>query len=371
MSSFTKLEPYIYKIVEKPKDSGSGYDLAVVGETYSIKKKLYGIVNKLIPRITKLIQLKKFEFISIIATGGKGLGKTTSMNKICKSILEAGIPVIEVKYIKVTLELIDFISDFRNVCIYIDEFGKNFTKEEQDKMLTLLNRKDGYYNIFILGENERNLISQYILDRMERARYNIHLSRIANEDLKQYAVDNNLSADVTNNLLALNKTSSKISYDTLDAISEESRIFPECSFDELVEVMNVKGILGIPVVVVLELVLLENEDYYVSGFDYGYGAGDKLRYSKFMEEGYTLYLNCKLKKIKKEGDNKEEKDTPPPTMGPPYWGANSNDIISVSINATSSDVTSIDDLEGLVHLECKTNGYRFKLVLTTKIISID
>ena len=371
MSSFTKLEPCIYKIVEKPKDRGSGYDLAVVGETYIVKKKLYGIVNKLLPRITKLIQLKKFEFISIIATGGKGLGKTTSMNRICKSILEAGIPVIEVKYIKVTLELIDFISDFRNVCIYIDEFGKNFTTEEQDKMLTLLNRKDGYYNLFILGENERNKISQYILDRMERARYNIHLSRIANEDLKEYAHDNSLSVDVTNNLLALNKTSSKISYDTLDAIAEEAKIFPECSFDELVEVMNVRGILGIPVVSVLEIVLLDNEEYYVSGFDYGYGGGEKLRYSKFMEEGYTLYLNCKLKKIKKEGEDKETKDTPTPNMPPPYWSAPSNDLVSVSVNTSSSDVVDIDDLEGLVHLEHKTNGYRFKLVLTTKIISID
>jgi hypothetical protein len=373
---FEKLEPKIYKIVRKSGKDSVGYDLVLTDEKYTIRKKLYGIVNKLIPRVSRLITKGLFNHISIIATGGKGLGKTTAMNKICNQMLEAGIPVIALKYVEPDIGLIDFLSDFRNVCIYIDEFAKYFSDTSlQDKMLTLLNRKDDYYNIFILGENERSRISNYILDRMERARYNLHLSRITNDDLKEYCIDNSLSKDVTNNLLSINQTSSKISYDTLDAIALEARIFPELNFDELVEVMNVKGILGIPIMNLLEVVLEDSDERYVSKAEISYGY-DKLRYSRFMEEGYTLSLLVKLKKIKTDKE-KEETDTnkssiPQQSHFYPGMGYGGNgDELNISLRMNSSDVVNIDDLDGVVTIRVEEQGYKFKVLLNTRIVNLD
>lgn len=374
---FEKLEPKIYKIVKKNGKDASGYDLVLTDEKYTIRKKLYGVVNKLIPRVSKLITKKLFNYISIIATGGKGLGKTTAMNKICNQILEAGIPVIELKYVEPDIGLIDFLSDFRNVCIYIDEFAKYFSDTNlQDKMLTLLNRKDDYYNIFILGENERSRISNYILDRMERARYNLHLSRISNDDLKEYCIDNTLSKDVTSNLLSINKTSSKISYDTLDAVAMEAKIFPELNFDELVEVMNVKGILGIPIMNLMDVSLEDNDERYVSKAELNYGY-DKLRYSRFMEEGYNLGINVRLRKIKTDKE-KDEKDSnvvaPPPNPfypGMGYNGGGNSDEISITLRVNNSDVINIDDLDGIVTINIVEQGYKFKVLLNTRTINLD
>ena len=378
---FTKLPPKIYKIVEKTGKDAKGYDLVEIGEKYSIKQKLYGIINKLIPRVVRLIEKKLFNHISIIATGGKGLGKTTSMNKLSNLLLEANIPVIEVKFIPFTLELVDFLSDFRNVAFHIDEFAKTVDKEIQDKMLVLLNRKDDYYSIFILGDNDIRTISQYILDRMERAKYHMHLSRISNEDLKEYAKDNNLSKDILDNLLAINKVNSKISYDTLDALKVESRIFPELSFSELVEVMNIKGIIGIPILNTLDI-SIESDIWYVDSYSPGYSS-DKIKYSDFMENSYT-YIRFKvilkklpsvLEKEKEEREKHMEQHTSfPMTPNPIGFGGADNpngNTITLFPQFAKEDIVSIDDSEGIITIEKVDGDYKYKAVFNTRIINID
>ena len=367
---FTKLEPKIWKIVQKSEKDAVGYDLVYVDDRYIVKSKLYGIVNKLIPRIVKLIALKLFKHISIIATGGKGLGKTSSMNMIANLLLDVGIPVVEIKYLEIETKLIDFLSDFKNVCIIIDEFGKCFKMEHQDKMLTLLNQKSEHYTIFILGDNEIRNISTFILDRMERIKYHMHLSRVSNSDLREWGADHSIRKDIIDSLVSINATSNKLSYDTLEAIEVESKLFPELKFDELVEVMNIKGILGIPIMNILDISLVDNDDYYVSSHTPAY-SNDKVRHSRFMANEQSIYLNVVLKKIKEETTEETPKPTSQnPNMFNPYNHASTTGI-NTTVKIGAGDIVDIDDLDNVITAKVKVNDYTFKVLLNTKVIAID
>ena len=362
MSVFTNLEPAVYQIVTKRKDKKS-FDLKVVRSNYVIDKKLYGAVHKLLPRITRLIELGLYKNISVLASGRKGLGKTTAMNSICNLLIQNNIPVIEVKYIDVSIELIEFLSNFRNVAIYIDEFGKYFSHHYQDKILTLLNKEVDFYRIFILGENDLYKISNFILDRMERAKYHLHLDRIQNNDLEDYCKDNNLPDNILSSLLRINATSNNISYDTLENITEEHKIFPELTFDELTGVLNCHGIIGVPVVTVLNMSIVDNDEGCVESFRITTGY-EKLKLEVFQSGNISLYVTFKVGKTVSEKDTEET----PKEANPSPFGYNRGVVQEQSVRVVMSDVISINDLDNTMTAQVSYNNMTFEILLGSNII---
>lgn len=353
--NFKELEPAIYRI--KAKEKKGEFDLIKVDTKYSIKNKLYGIVNKLLYRVNRLLELKMYKHITLLMSGGKGLGKTTTMNKVCNLLLEHKIPVIEVKYINISIELIEFLSSFRNVAIYIDEFGKYFTSHYQDKMLTLLNQQEGFYRIFIIGENDTYKISSFILDRMERTRYHVPLIRIPNSDLEEYCLDNNLPRDLIDSLLRINKTSNNISYDTLESIVEEHRMFPELNFTELTEIMNCHGIIGVSIVD-LKDVTIDSEEFYVDNFSIVEGF-DRLQLEYF-KSGSPIIVSYELKPINGE-DKKDEQVEPIPG----FFNQPNN---KTTTRITSDNVISINDIDDTMLVQSKTAKGTLDILIGTKVV---
>lgn len=358
MGNFMELKPIIYRVVKNNKD---GFDLKEERERYTVKKKLYGPVKKILYRIDRLVKLKLFNNISIISTGKKGLGKTTTNNKVCNTLLDNGIPVIEIKYIDISTSLIEFLSNFRNVVIYIDEFGKYFNNEFQDKTLTLLNKTSDYYNIFLLGENETYRISSYLLDRMERIKYHLRHDRISGDDLKECCTDYKLSTDIYNNLKRINDKSSVISYDTLEVLAEEHKLFPELSFEELTSVMNCQGIIGISVIDILD-VQIESDKYIVDKFNLPEWS-TRVRESSFIDGVQKININIILSKIEKE----EKIDTP----NTPYniHPMNNGNSLSQVVLLSSSNIVDINDLDGVITTEIKiSTGEKLTVILGSKLV---
>lgn len=354
--NFRELEPAIYRI--KAKEKKGEFDLLRIGTSYSIKNKLYGVVNKLLFRVGRLLELGMYKHITLLMSGGKGLGKTTTMNKVCNLLIEHQIPVIEVKYINISIELIEFLSTFRNVAIYIDEFGKYFTNHYQDKMLTLLNQQDGFYRIFIIGENDTYRISSFILDRMERTRYHIPLVRIPNTDLEEYCKDNELPRELVNSLLRINKTSNNISYDTLEAIVEEHKLFPELNFTELTEIMNCHGIIGVPIVDIKNITI-DSEDYYVDSYSIVDGF-DRLPLDNF-KGGSPIIIGYELKSTKDE-ENKVETDI---QGAPSFFGQNQS---RNTVRITVDNIITINDIDDTMVLQSKTSRGTLDILIGTKVV---
>ena len=360
MTDFLELKPGVYKVVKRSKKENI-YDIHYVKEKYQIKKKIYGQVHKLLYRMKRKIELNILDTLSVLFLGGKGMGKTTTMEYASNKLIEAGLPVIEIKYIDVNIELIEFMSNLKNVVIQIDEFGKYFSTQYQDKMLTLLNADPDFKRVFLLGENEAYKISQYIIDRMERARYLIHLNRIADNDMLEYCKDNNFTKDITDSLLLINKKSSAISYDTLSVVADEHSIFPEMTFSELTEIMNCQGILGVPVIDIKNISLSNNDDYYVDKFDNSSGSTSR---GDFLEKGARQYITVTLKKIKKD----EVKEEPIQNNRMPFPGYDTNEHrVNITIQATED--MRINDIDDTIDLSMRSGGYDFDVLIGTKVIS--
>ncbi len=370
MNNFTQLKPMVYRIIKNDK---GGFNLKEEREFYTVKDKLYGPVRKILYRIDRLVKLKLFNHISILSTGRKGLGKTTTNNRVCNTLLENGIPVIEIKYLDIDTKLIEFMSNFRNVVIYIDEFGKYFNMNHQDKMLTLLNKTSDYYNVFLLGENEEYKISTYLLDRMERITYHLRHDRIAEEDLLEACTDYKMSDDMIKNLKLINSKSSNISYDTLEILSKEHKLFPELSFDELTSIMNCQGILGIAVVDLLD-VQMESSTHLVDSFRLAdWSARTKVT---AFTEGSRININIDYGIVQVEKPETEKPiETPPPSMpsfGMPYPVLHSGNKpkIQEMLSVTSDDITNINDLDGVItcEVESKVIGTKLTIIIGSKLV---
>lgn len=365
MSNFVELKPIIYRIVKNDKD---WFNLKEVSENYPRKKKLYGPIFKVLFRIGRLIKLKLFGSISILCTGKKGLGKTTTSNEICNTLIKDGIPIIEIKYIDVTTNLIEFLSNFRNCAIYIDEFGKIFNNDYQEKMLTLLNKNDEYYNVFILGENELYKISNFLLDRMERIRYHVRHDRISKDDLDEYAKDNGMSNDIITNLARINGKSSVISYDTLEVVAEEHKLFPELPFEELVEIMNCQGIIGVSVVEVLDI-QIESDTMFIEKYALTEWSS-KVKESSFID-GTKLTITLTIGVVK-EDEKEEVKTNPMPGSNMPMsfgiYPMHGNNSMQYNITLGSGDIESINDLDGIITCTTKYDGKKITIILGSKLV---
>lgn len=365
MSNFVELKPIVYRIIKNDKD---WFNLKEVSENYTIKKKLYGPIHKILYRIARLIKLKLFGSISILCTGKKGLGKTTTSNEICNTLLKDGLPIIEIKYIDVTTNLIEFISNFRNCVIYIDEFGKIFNHDYQEKMLTVLNKTGDYYNVFILGENELYKISNFILDRMERIKYHVRHDRINKADLEEYCTDNGIGGDVFYNLAKINEKSSQISYDTLEVLAEEHKLFPELPFEELVEIMNCQGIIGISVIEVLDI-QIESDTMFIEKFTLTEWSS-RVKESSFMD-GVKITITITIGIVEDE-DKKEVKVEPRPNSNMPMsFGIHpmhSPNNLMHNISIGCADIININDLDGVITAVSTYDNKKITIILGTKLI---
>ena len=371
MAEFIELEPRIYRVLKGEKN----FNLKIENDRYEIKKKLYGNVHKLIYRINRLIHLKMYSSISVIASGKAGMGKTTSLNALCNLLLDNKIPVIEVKFIDVTTELIEFLSNFRRVVIYIDEFGKLFGHNDQDKALTLLNKHNGNENVFLLGENDLYKISKFILDRMERIKYHLTHDRITKEVMKEYCVDNGLNNHMLHSLNKINEKTSVISYDTLEILAEEHKLFPELSFEDLTSIMNCQSIVGVPVIEVLDI-SIESDKYFIKSFELAEWS-KKIKESDFIDGKANVQVTVYIQKIEDPVEKEVVTDNQPKKdfnfFNPSSNGFNQTG--GFNLVTKSSNITKIDDLDNTIYLEATIphNGVNLKasIIYGTKLIPVN
>jgi len=364
---FTELEPKIYRVLVG--STKKTFNLQEIRDRYSVRDKLYGNVHKILYRIPRLVELGLLENLSVVAEGKKGMGKTTSMNMMANTILDLGVPVIEIKYMNVSVELIEFLSGFRNVCIYIDELGKYFNMEYQGKLLTLLNKDSMGYKIFLMGDNEKRNISTYIWDRMERVRYHLSVNRVENKDLIEYCKDNEVGPAIVDRLLEINTSSSQISYDTLEVLAEEHHIFPELDFDELVGPMNCAGVIGVSVLELLDVTIMDSDELAVSSFSQ-YDTSNIITSTDFMAGTGKMYIQIQIAKLKKDEEETTE-ESPAQPYTTPMFGVKSKDMTDY-LNLSAAEIKDIDDSDGRMTLEmstCGTEVHKYKIVIGSKIVS--
>ena len=153
----------VYKLISKGEKNGvKTYGLSPYQPYFNTPPKLYGKMWERAKHFFKTYT-KEVEGIGIMLTGIHGTGKTETGKVLANLVIDAGIPVVYVTNLVSDVELLNYLDSLPECCIFIDEFGKQFNINFQNKMLTLLSGVNKGKKLVLITENEINNISKYIL----------------------------------------------------------------------------------------------------------------------------------------------------------------------------------------------------------------
>jgi len=242
---FDGLEAGVYRLTKNNKKYGLERDR----DFFITPKKLYGRMG---------IRAEYFwnSFVAapasmgVLLTGTSGGGKSVLTEVIANIGINNLMPVVLVREITADLELIKFISDLSNVIIIFDEFAKVINGPLQNKSLSMLS---DVYNkkLFLMTENNSDIISPFIRNRPGRVRYHIDYGRLEEEVFEEYCADFDMDSKFLDELREKYKRSAVFSFDHLSAIVTEHISHKDQTLDELLFLLNL-DILSKPPKVIFE-----------------------------------------------------------------------------------------------------------------------
>jgi len=233
-----RLTPGIYNLVYN--DFTKQYELVRTNNRFKLPDKIYGKSPSYAAHFLEAYK-RSNNNLGVILTGEKGTGKTELAKLIANMAIDSGYPVVTIYDVqtKEMGRLIEFIESLGDVVILLDEFGKNFSHYEQDKLLPLLSSSSNGKKLFLITENNYYAISNFIRSRPGRARYHIDFQRLEPEVVQEYLEDKGVDKRFKKEILDFYNRSPRFTFDYLRALVEEHQLFPDKDFKELVKLLNI------------------------------------------------------------------------------------------------------------------------------------
>lgn len=244
----TLLLPAVYKIVKE----GGKYLCVKIEDFLVTPEKLYGDMGKHAEYFWNAYT-RSDQSMGVLLTGASGSGKTVLTSVISNIGIMNNMPVIIVSEIQADINLIRYIDGLKNVTIVLDEFGKVFSLNLQDKALTMLSSGGADKKLFLITENNTHSVSKYILNRPGRVRYHIDYIRLDEKVFNEYCADFDIKPEFFKELKNKYESSPIFSFDHLSALVTEHQYNKDASFDELLTILNL-GLLSKPKMLVLSAI---------------------------------------------------------------------------------------------------------------------
>jgi len=222
-------------------DEKKYYYLERVSDCFEIEGKNYGDVIEQRDIVWERYS-KMLGSMGAMFTGGKGMGKSRLAELISNLAISYGIPVVLVTEINADIVTVQYIAMISNVVIFYDEFGKNFNRPLQDKMLTMLSGVASGKKLFLITENNTNMLSELIVDRPGRVLYHYEYDRLDELVIQQYCADHAVSQYIYDNIIDKWKQTPGFSNDHLKALVEEHEFRPQDTFEMLLKRLNVSSL---------------------------------------------------------------------------------------------------------------------------------
>jgi hypothetical protein len=177
-------------------------------------------------------------------TGEKGSGKTLLAKMLAVTAADAGVPTIVINEpwcgegFNAFMQMIE-----QPTVILFDEFEKVYDKDDQEKMLTLL---DGVYpskKLFVLTCNDKWRIDSHMRNRPGRIFYSLDFKGLEQDFIIEYCEDNLNNKTHIQGVCRVAAMFDQFNFDMLKALVEEMNRYNE-SPSESMKMLNAKPEFG-------------------------------------------------------------------------------------------------------------------------------
>jgi hypothetical protein len=208
-------------------------------EDFEIKGKVYGNHTRNADRILRTF-LDRPNSTGVMLTGEKGSGKTLLSKQISIDGANQGIPTIVINQpwcgegFNAFIQMID-----QPTIVVFDEFEKVYDRDDQEKMLTLL---DGVYpskKLFMITCNDKWRVDSHMRNRPGRIYYMIDFKGLDQEFIIEYCEDNLKAKEHIGTICRIASLFDQFNFDMLKAMVEEMNRYNETP-QEVLKLLNAK-----------------------------------------------------------------------------------------------------------------------------------
>jgi hypothetical protein len=212
-------------------------------ESFEIRGKIYGDTRKQSQRILNTFN-DRTASTGVMLTGEKGSGKTLLAKLLAVTAAETGVPTIVINEPWCGEGFNSFMQMIEQpTVILFDEFEKVYDKDDQEKMLTLL---DGVYpskKLFVLTCNDKWRVDSHMRNRPGRIFYSLDFKGLEQDFIMEYCADNLDNVDHIASVCRVAAMFDQFNFDMLKALVEEMNRYKETA-SEAMRMLNAKPEFG-------------------------------------------------------------------------------------------------------------------------------
>jgi hypothetical protein len=196
-------------------------------DNFNVPSKIYGDCLRHTNRIVHTF-MDRPNATGVMLTGEKGSGKTLLTKNVCMELAKQNIPTIVINAPWKGDKFNSFIQSIEQPCaVLFDEFEKTYDRDDQEKILTLLDGVFPSKKLFLLTCNDKWRVDYHMRNRPGRIYYMLDFKGVDGNFIREYCADNLNAKGHIERIVNVSTMFKEFNFDMLKALCEEMNRFNE------------------------------------------------------------------------------------------------------------------------------------------------